>query len=63
MCLQFGPMIDTTDRNNVFFCPENDLIRIDSQEKDKYIKEITGIFVIVHNAYHSLFTKLYISGI
>ncbi|CAC5420529.1 DNAJC27 [Mytilus coruscus] len=49
MCLQFGPRIDTSDRNNVSFCLGNDLIRIDSQEKEKYIKEITADIGYVYN--------------
>lgn len=43
VCLQFGPKIDASQRKNVLFCPGNELIRIDSQEKKKYIQEITGI--------------------
>ncbi|VDH99317.1 Hypothetical predicted protein, partial [Mytilus galloprovincialis] len=50
LCLQFGPRIDASQRNNVLFCPGNELIRIDSQEKKKYIQEITADIEYMYNA-------------
>lgn len=44
LCLKFGPAINSSDYNVAMACsaPGEELVRIDSEERQQYIELITG---------------------